>query len=323
MSTSATPDVPVPDLAGKLAVITGANSGLGLGLTRRFARAGAEVILAVRNERKGADANAEVRAELPDAVLSTRRVDLASLASVAAFGEQLGREGRPVHFLLNNAGIMTPPDREVTEDGFELQFGANHLGHFALTGHLLPLLRAADGARVTTMSSLASRFGRLDFTNLRSERSYRSTRAYGRSKLANLVFARELDRRAAEAGWGIRSNAAHPGATKTNLQFTGPGSGREGRALAIRTAVANASYRIPFMWQRVPEGILPALYAAVSPEAVGGGYYGPGGFAELTGGATAAQMPKRALVAADARRLWDVSEQLTGVPYPAAANATS
>jgi len=323
MSTSATPDVPVPDLAGKLAVITGANSGLGLGLTRRFARAGAEVILAVRNEQKGADAIAEVRAELPEAVLSTRRVDLASLAGVAAFGERLNSEGRPVHFLLNNAGIMTPPDREVTEDGFELQFGANHLGHFALTAHLLPLLIAAGGARVTTMSSGMNRIGQLDFADLQSERSYRPTRAYGLSKLANLVFARELDRRATEAGWRIRSNAAHPGATRTNLQFTGPGTGREGRALAIRTAIAHAMFRIPFMWQQVPQGILPALHAAVSPEAVGGGYYGPGGFMELTGGAAVARMPKRALVAADARRLWDVSEQLTGVPYPTAANATS
>jgi NAD(P)-dependent dehydrogenase (short-subunit alcohol dehydrogenase family) len=321
MSTHPTPDVPVPDLAGKLAVITGANSGLGLGLTRRFARAGAEVILAVRNERKGAAAIAEVRAELPDAVLSTRRVDLASLASVAAFGEQLGREGRPVAFLLNNAGIMTPPDREVTEDGFELQFGANYLGHFALTGHLLPLLIAADGARVTTMSSVMNRIGRLNFTDPRSERSYRPTRAYGLSKLANLMFARELDRRAGEAGWDIRSNAAHPGVTMTNLQLTGPHSGQTGLGLAVRRAATKAMYRIPFMWQQVPQGILPALHAAVSPEAVGGGYYGPGGFMELTGRAAPARMPKRALVEADARRLWDVAEQLTGVRYPAPATA--
>jgi len=321
MSSNPAPDVPVPDLAGTLAVITGANGGLGLGLTRRFARAGAVVILAVRNEAKGAAAIAEVRAELPDAVLSTRRLDLASLASVAAFGEQLGREGRPVHFLLNNAGIMTPPDREVTEDGFELQFGANYLGHFALTGHLLPLLRAADGARVTTLSSLVNRVGRFDFDDLHSERSYRPTPAYGRSKLANLVFARELDRRAGEAGWGLRSNAAHPGATMTNLQFTGPNSGREGLGLAIRNGLTQAMYRIPFRWQQVPQGIVPALYAAVSPDAVGGGYYGPGGFGELTGGAAVARIPKRALVEADARRLWDVAEQLTGVRYPTARTA--
>jgi NAD(P)-dependent dehydrogenase (short-subunit alcohol dehydrogenase family) len=311
---STAPDVEVPDLTGKLAVITGANSGIGFGLTGRFARAGAEVILAVRNQAKGEDAIAKIRAELPDAALSIRRVDLASLASVAAFGEQLNTEGRAIDFLVNNAGIMAPPDREVTEDGFELQLGANHLGHFALTAHLLPLLRAAGGARVTSLSSLMNRVGRLDFDDLQSERSYSPTRAYGRSKLASLVFARELDRRSREADWHLRSNAAHPGATVTNLQVTGPSINRDRATLRMR--VGNAVARIPFLFQQIPQGVLPALYAATSPAAVGGGYYGPSGFGEFTGGAATAMMTRRALVEADARRLWDVSEQLTGAHFP-------
>jgi NAD(P)-dependent dehydrogenase (short-subunit alcohol dehydrogenase family) len=307
-------DLRVPDLTGKLAVITGANSGLGFGLTGRFAMAGAEVILAVRNRQKGEDAVARVRADVPDARLSIRDLDLSSLASVAAFGNTLSAEGRPVDFLVNNAGIMTPPKREVTEDGFELQFGSNYLGHFALTAHLLPLLRAARSPRVLSLSSILARAGRLDWDDLQSEGRYRPQRAYGLSKLAALMFARELERRSVLGGWGVRSNAAHPGATVTNLQVTGPTHGGNGSQLMQR--VNRASHRIGWLWQEVPEGILPALYASTSPDAAGGGYYGPGGFAELTGGPKPAAVPKRALSDADCVRLWDVSEGLTGVAFP-------
>ena len=307
-----TPDITVPDLTGKLAVITGANSGLGLGLTKRFAQAGAEVILAVRNQQKGEAAIAQVSKDVPDAKLSLRQLDLASLASVAALGERLNAEGRPIDFLLNNAGLMMPPKRDVTEDGFELQFGGNHLGHFALTGHLLPLLRAAGNAHVTTMSSGMARVGRLDFDDLQSE-NYQPQRSYGTSKLANLMFARELDRRSQAAGWGIRSNAAHPGATRTNLQSTGPthGGARPG-ALA---RIFQLTYVLSWMWQEVDTGCLPALYAATSPDAAGGGYYGPDGFAEMTGGPAPATVPSRAKNQADAERLWQVSEDLTGVTF--------
>ncbi|ROT31495.1 SDR family oxidoreductase [Micromonospora sp. HM5-17] len=307
------PGLDVPDLTGRLAVVTGANSGLGFGLTGRLARAGAEIVLAVRNLEKGAEAVRRIRAELPEARLDLRHLDLSSLASVAAFGAQLVAEGRPVDILINNAGIMAPPHRVLTEDGFELQFGTNYLGHFALTGHLLPLLRAAGAARVVSMSSLMSRLGTLDLANLHGERRYRSWIAYGRSKLALLVFARELHRRSTAAGWGLHSTAAHPGATVTNLQVTGAThGGRRIRLIALRNRLM---YAVP-VWQQVPTGILPALYAATSPQAESGGYYGPDGFAELGGGPAPARLPANLPDAADAARLWEISERLTGVHYP-------
>jgi NAD(P)-dependent dehydrogenase (short-subunit alcohol dehydrogenase family) len=316
-----TPDVTVPDLTGRLAVVTGANSGLGFGLAGRFARAGAEVVLAVRNQAKGADAVSRIKAEVPGATVRTAPLDLADLANVAAFGERLNGEGRPIDHLVNNAGIMIPPKRFRTEDGFELQFGTNHLGHFALTAHLLPLLRAAGTSRVTSMSSLASRAGRMDWDDLQSERRYRPWRAYGVSKLANLLFARELQRRSEQGGWGILSNAAHPGGTVTNLQVTGPTHG--GSSGGLKMTLMRASQRIPFAWQQVPTGILPALYAATSPDARGGAYYGPSGFGELTGGSAPARIPRRALDAGDAARLWEVSERLTGVTFAQSSTSST
>ncbi|WP_354570594.1 SDR family oxidoreductase [Glaciihabitans sp. UYNi722] len=308
-------DVDVPDLTGKLAVITGANSGLGFGLTTRYARAGAEVILAIRNRAKGEDAIARIRREVPEARLSIRDLNLSSLASVAALGETLNAEGRPIDFLLNNAGIMMPPKRDTTEDGFELQFGGNHLGHFALTAHLLPLLRAADAPRVLSLSSILARAGRLDWADLQSERSYSPSRSYGLSKLATLMFSRELEKRSLAGGWSIRSTAAHPGATVTNLQVTGPTHGGNGSPLLQR--LNTASHRIGRLWQQIPQGILPALYASTSADTAGGTYWGPGGFSELTGAPKLAAIPKRALSDAASARLWDVSERLTGVAFPA------
>jgi NAD(P)-dependent dehydrogenase (short-subunit alcohol dehydrogenase family) len=313
-SSTALPDIRIPDLHGKLAVVTGANSGLGFGLTGRLARAGADVILAVRNEQKGAEAAARIREQTPEAALSIRHLDLASLSSVAGFGEELVREGRPVDILLNNAGLMMPPARDETEDGFELQFGTNHLGHFALTAHLLPLLHAAGTSRVVSLSSLIARAGRLDFDDLQSLR-YRPHRAYGLSKLATLMFARELNRRSVSGGWGLRSVAAHPGSTVTNLQIAGPT--HNGAPARVFLAVNEASHRIGWLWQQIDQGILPALFAATSPAAAGGGYYGPGGFGELTGAPAPARLPPRSLNETDARRLWSISEELTGVSYPA------
>jgi NAD(P)-dependent dehydrogenase (short-subunit alcohol dehydrogenase family) len=308
--------VTIPDLSGRLAVVTGANSGLGLGLATRLSAAGADVAMAIRNRAKGEAAIEQIRSKVPDAKLTIKSLDLSSLASVAALAEELNAEGRPIDILINNAGIMQPPERETTADGFELQFGGNHLGHFALTGHLLPLLRAAGNARVTSLSSLAARMGGINFDDLQWEKRYSPTRAYSQSKSANLMFALELDRRSRQAGWGIVSNAAHPGFAKTNLQLSGPSQGKQSPTVLER--FYRFSRRVtPFMWQEVDAGILPALYAATSPGAQGGAFYGPRGFFELAGGGvTEAKVPQRASNEADNRRLWEVSEQLTGVTYP-------
>jgi len=306
----------VPDLTGKLAVVTGANSGLGLGLATRLSAAGADVVMAIRNRAKGEVAMEQIRATVPDAKLTVKSLDLSSLTSVAALGEELNAEGRPIDILINNAGVMTPPERDTTADGFELQFGCNHLGHFALTGHVLPLLRAAQSPRVVSLSSVAARTGRMHFDDLQFEKSYAAMQAYGQSKLSVLLFAREFDRRSREAGWGITSNAAHPGLTKTNLQISGPSHGRDKPSTVER--LYKFSWRfMPFMWQEIDEGILPGLYAATSPQAEGGVFYGPRGFMGLAGGGVVvADTPRHAENDADNRRLWEVSEQLTGVKYP-------
>ncbi|ASW90646.1 SDR family oxidoreductase [Mycobacterium marseillense] len=305
----------VPDLRGRFAVVTGANSGLGFGLAKRLTAAGADVVLAIRDRAKGERAVADIRRDVPQAKLAIRQLDLSSLDSVAALGEQLTAEGRPIDILLNNAGVMTPPQRQETRDGFELQFGTNHLGHFALTGHLLPLLRAADSARVVTVSSLAATQGRLDFGDANAQRGYKPMHSYGIAKLAQLMFAFELDRRSRHGGWGLTSNAAHPGLTKTNL-LSGASYGRAKPTLQAR--LTQLTWRVmPFMWLDVDEGIKPTLYAAASPDAQGGKYYGPRGFYEtVRGGVTFAGVPRLARSETDMRQLWQLSEQLTGVRYP-------
>ncbi|MDP7701356.1 SDR family oxidoreductase [Mycobacterium sp. TY815] len=306
----------VPDLSGKLAVVTGSNSGLGFGLAKRLAAGGADVVMAIRNQAKGEAAIEEIRKTVPDASLTITSLDLSSLASVAALGAQLNTDGRPIDILINNAGVMTPPERDTTADGFELQFGSNHLGHFALTAHVLPLLRAAPAPRVVSLSSIAARRGRIHFDDLQFEKSYASMSAYGQSKLATLMFARELDRRSRRGGWGIMSNAAHPGLTKTNLQISGPSHGRDKPALMQRLYTTSWKYA-PFLWQEIDEGILPVLYAAVTPGAEGGAFYGPRGFYEAAGGGvTEAKVPARAANDDDCKRLWEISERLTGVSYP-------
>ena len=304
----------VPDLSGRLAVITGANSGLGLGMARALSHAGADVIMAIRDRAKGEAAIAEIHRTVPRAGLTIRQLDLASLRSVAALGEQLAGEGRPVDILVNNAGVMTPPQRETTEDGFELQFGANHLGHFALTGHLLPLLRAAPAARVVTVGSIAATQRALRFDDANADRGYRPMRSYGMAKLAQLMFAKELDRRSRDHGWGLMSNAAHPGLSKTNL-LSGASYGRDKPTLGAR--LTQATWKLlPFMWLEVDEGIKPTLYGAVSPDAEGGGYYGPRGLYETAGGGvTFAKVPPLVHSSAARRSLWRMSEELTGVTY--------
>ncbi|ORA09857.1 SDR family oxidoreductase [Mycobacterium arosiense] len=305
----------VPDLRGRFAVVTGANSGLGFGLAKRLSAAGADVVLAVRDRAKGERAVADIHREAPQAKLAIRQLDLSSLSSVAGLAGELTAEGRPIDILINNAGVMTPPHRQQTRDGFELQFGTNHLGHFALTGRLLGLLRAAGSARVVTVSSLAATQGNLDFGDVNAQRGYKPMRSYGVAKLAQLMFAVELNRRSQRGGWGLISNAAHPGLAKTNL-LSGASYGRTTPTLQAR--LTQLTWRLlPFMWLDVDEGIKPTLYAAVSPDARGGKYYGPRGFYEtVRGGVTFAGVPRLARSEADLRGLWQLSEQLTGVSYP-------
>jgi NAD(P)-dependent dehydrogenase (short-subunit alcohol dehydrogenase family) len=304
----------VPDLSGRFAVVTGANSGLGLGLAKSLAGAGADVVMAIRSRAKGEAAITEIRRALPSAKLTIRQLDLSSLKSVAALGDELATEGRPIDILINNAGVMTPPQRQETDDGFELQFGANHLGHFALTGHLLPLLRAAERARVVTVSSIAAGQRNLDFSDANAEHGYRPMGSYGLAKLAQLMFAVELDRRSRRGGWGLTSNAAHPGLCKTNL-LSGASYGRDKPTLQARLTQLTW-WLLPFMWLDVDEGIKSTLYAAVSPDAEGGRYYGPRGLYETAGGGvTFAGVPRLARSEPDGEELWQRSEQLTGVTY--------
>lgn len=307
-------DVSVPDLNGKLAVVTGASDGLGLGLAVRLACAGAELVLPVRNPGKGAAALETIRAAVPRAVVSLRELDLASLDSVAALADALNREGRPINILINNAGVMTPATRHATAEGLELQFGTNHVGHVALTGRILPLLRAGR-ARVTTMSSAAARSGKINWADPQSERGYSAIRSYGQSKLANLLFGLELDRRSAAGGWGLVSNVAHPGTTLTNLYASGPNLGRRRRSPYESIMKRLAGWGV--LVQPVDAGLLPALYAATSPQALGGRLYGPDGFGQFTGGPTELPIYRSAREEADAVRLWDLSERLARVEFAA------
>ncbi|RKR91610.1 NAD(P)-dependent dehydrogenase (short-subunit alcohol dehydrogenase family) [Micromonospora pisi] len=302
----------MPDLTGKLAVVTGASDGIGLGLAERLARAGAELVLPVRNPVKGTAALERLRTSVPRAVASTRELDLASLDSVRTFTEALRREGRPVNILINNAGVMTPPTRHITRDGLELQFGTNHIGHLALVAGLLPLLDAGR-ARVTTMSSSAARYAKIDWDDLQSERKYSPVRSYNLSKLANLHFGLELDRRASAAGWNIVSNVAHPGTTLTNLYASGPNLGRTKRS--PQEALMKRLHRWGVFVQSVEAGMLPALYAATSPDARGGRFYGPDGLGQFTGGPTELGVYRSARSEADAARLWTVSERLARVDF--------
>ncbi|AGZ44698.1 SDR family oxidoreductase [Actinoplanes friuliensis] len=298
----------IPSQAGKIAVVTGANSGVGLETARRLAAAGAEVVLAVRSPAKALAATRTFPGTFRAVTL-----DLASLTSVSDFAAGLLHAGRPIDLLINNAGVMAVPERRTTTDGFELQLGTNYLGHFALTARLLPLLAAAPAPRVTSLSSGTHWFGRINLDDLQSLHAYAGGRAYAQSKLAMLMFAGELQRRSDAGGWGLLSNAAHPGATRSNLQTTGPlmGTGKSSLGLLGRLQL-----HIPGMWQNVDTGALPTLYAATSPDAQPDGYYGPDGKPfGLRGHAGAARRSQRAKDTAVAARLWDASVALTGVSW--------
>ena len=307
----------VPDQSGKVAVVTGANSGTGREATRRLAAAGARVVMAVRTPAKGEQARSEILAQHPGAQLEVRRIDLADLASVRDFADGLIAGGTPLDLLINNAGVMAPPTRFTTADGFELQFGSNFLGPFALTVRLLPLVLAAAAPRVVTMSSGVANFGRIHFDDLQWERRYRAWSAYGQSKLADLMMTRHLAAVAAERGWNLLSTGAHPGYTRTNLQTAGASLGRE-KPSRLHSFVTSLNFPPS---QQVEQGTEPLLYAATSPAAITGGYYGPGGRLGLVGPTVTARPPRRALDAAASARLWAAAERLTGVALPAPATA--
>ncbi|PDQ22258.1 short chain dehydrogenase [Mesorhizobium sanjuanii] len=300
----------MPSQNGRTIVVTG-TGGLGFYDALALARAGGDVIIAGRNPRKGSDAVARIRQSVGHARVSFEPVDLADLASVAAFGQRLRESRERVDTLINNAAVMTPPQRETTTDGFELQFGTNYLGHFALTAHLLPLLRRGQDPRVITLSSIAvRRNAAINFDDLQAEKAYLPMPVYAQSKLACLMLALELQRRSDEAGWGLTSIAAHPGISRTDLLHNAPG--RYSAQGLLRSILW-------FLFQPAAQGALPTLFAATSPDARGGRYYGPDRLSETRGHPSEAETPAAALELHVARRLWDVSENLANVDFIAAA----
>ena len=299
----------VPDQTGRLAVVTGANSGTGKEAAARLAGAGARVVMAVRNLDKGEQAKRDLLARVPDADLSVQRIDLADLASVTEFAEAVLDSGRPVDILVNNAGVMAVPTRVTTVDGFELQLASNYLGHFALTGRLLPALLAAPSSRVATMTSTWANYGSIDLDDLQWERRrYRKWFAYAQSKLADLLFTLRLADLAQDNGWSLTSTAAHPGFTRTNLQSAGASLGRS----KPRRAVPD-NRLVHLISQDVSTGAEPLLFAAADPTAVNGGYYGPTGLLNLVGEMGLAQLPKSARRHGVSEPLWRAAEELTGV----------
>ncbi|MET0235183.1 MAG: oxidoreductase [Kibdelosporangium sp.] len=294
----------IPGQSGRVAVVTGANSGLGLVTARELARAGAHVVVAARDPARGARAVEEIRAAVPRAELELQPLDLADLGSVRRFAEAFGERHDGLDLLINNAGVMAVPYRK-TADGFELQFGTNHLGHFALTGRLAGLLGKRPGSRVVTVSSGLAQRGRIDFGNLQGERSYRKWSAYSNAKLANLLFAFELGRRLPQVG----SYAAHPGFADTNLQSTSAkASGK--KLVEVVLGLGNKLFA-----QDMAMGALPSLYAATKPGLPGGSYIGPDGFMQQRGHPKIVRAIDAAYDRDVARKLWEVSEELTGVRF--------
>jgi NAD(P)-dependent dehydrogenase (short-subunit alcohol dehydrogenase family) len=296
----------IPDQRGRLAIVTGANSGIGYETARALARKGARVILACRSAEKGNAAVERIRAEQPAGTAELAALDLSDLDAVARLADELAKAHEALDLLVDNAGVMVPPLTR-TAQGFELQFGTNHLGHFALTGRLLPLLKGTGGSRVVVVSSGVHHGGRMDFDDPNWERRrYNGWKAYAQSKLANLLFALELERRLRAAGARTIVTAAHPGWTATDLQRTS----------------GVARFFNPLLAMKPVDGALPTLRAATDPDATGGSYFGPSRFFEMSGPPVAARVSRRARSTADAARLWALSEELTGVrfdlPAPAA-----
>lgn len=297
----------IPSQAGRVALVTGASSGIGYETALALAGAGARVLLAVRDPRKGAGCAEAIARRHPSADLTVRELDTARLASVRAFAERIGAEGVPVDLLVLNAGIAAVPRREESPDGFERQLATNYLGHFALAGLLLPRLRPSPGTRIVAVASLAHRSGRIRFEDPHWRTGYGPQRAYRQTKLAMLMFALELERRLRAAGRPERALAAHPGLALTDVFRRGD------RAGGLQQAVGRALFSLA--GQSAAHGALPILYAATAPEARGGGYYGPDGFREARGAPAPARIFPHAADAADAGRLWAMSEAMTGVRF--------
>jgi NAD(P)-dependent dehydrogenase (short-subunit alcohol dehydrogenase family) len=289
----------IPDQTGRVAIVTGANTGIGLETARALARKGAHVTLACRTLDKGSPAMESILAENPDAAVALEQLDLSDLRNVEAFARRFTEQYERLDLLILNAGVMVPPESR-TAQGFELQFGVNHLGHFALTGALLPLVQATEHARVVVVSSTAAHRGEMNFDDLQFEkRGYSPWPAYGQSKLANQLFTLELQRRLRAAGSSVLVTTAHPGWTATDLQRTAP---------LVR-------FLNRFVAMEPPQGALPTLRAATDPEAAGGDYYGPSGFLQMRGYPKRVDLAQQARNTDDAARLWQISEDLTGVRY--------
>lgn len=304
-----TADIPVPDLTGRLAIVTGASDGVGLRIAERLARAGAEVLMPVRNEEKGTAAAARLRTAVPGAKIDVRSMDLSSLATVARFSDGVLSDGRPIDVLINNAGLMTPPTRQESIDGHELQFATNHLGHVALTLQLLPLLRAGR-AHITSQVSVAANERSVNWDDLDWKHGYQPMHAYSSSKIAFGLFGLELHRQSIAQGWGVQSNLSHPGVTPTNLLAAQPGAGRPADTPALR--VIRTLSRLGVVG--TPDSAaLSAVYAATSPDAAGGRLYGPRGFLHLGGRPAEQTLYSRLRSEAEARRMWDLSLEMTGI----------
>lgn len=306
----------IPDQAGRIAIVTGANSGLGEVTARELARKGAKVVVACRNLDKGNEAVDRIRVALTpggnEAELDVRALDLASLGSVRSFVDGIKADyPEGIDMLINNAGVMAPPRHE-TEDGFELQIGTNHLGHFALTGLLFEELKKKPESRIVTISSVAAKAGSINFEDLQSEKSYRRWSAYGQSKLANLIFALDLNKRIDQAGLDMKSIAAHPGVSNTNLTAAGNDLGS---SLFSRISKPFLMLSDLILAQDADHGALPQLYAATAPDVLGGSYIGPDGMGERKGSPIVVAPRKLAHDNEVANRLWDESVKLTGVDY--------
>ena len=301
----------MPSLEGQTWVVTGANSGLGLETAKALAAKGALVVMACRDPKRAEAAADEVRRVAPNARLELETLDLASLKSIEDFAAKMAKAYPVLDGLINNAGIMAIP-RRTTADGFEMQLGTNHLGHYALSMRLLPLLEAAKAPRLISVASTAHKFGTMNFDDLMGEKSYKPWAAYGQSKLANLLFIYELNRKLAAAGKKTVAAAAHPGYAATNLQGVGSkmdgGSKLEGWFMDLGNAI---------MAQPAHMGALPTLYAATVSDVKGGEYFGPGGFMEMGGYPRRCDSNAKSKDVESAKKLWEVSEQLTGVRFPA------
>lgn len=306
-------DLTMADLTGRRALVTGASDGIGLQIATRLAAAGAQVLMPVRNRSKGESAAEGIRASVPGATLSLHTLDLSSLQTVADLAAELVADGRPIHLMVNNAGVMTPPDRQTTADGFELQFGSNHLGHVALIAGLMPLLRAGR-ARITSQVSVAANQGRINWDDLNWERSYDGMGAYSQSKIAFGLFGLELDRRSRAGNWGLSSNLSHPGVAPTNLLAARSELGRGEDARGRR--LIGALSRRGILFGTPESAALPALLAATGPDSQGGRMYGPRGLGHLGGAPAEQKIYSRLRPTEDAARIWMESERLIGLTFP-------